>query len=53
MTTGLNLEHERVDDIPPIIGLCNWLGLPNIPSRYLGTHGLQQGLNNGQLANVS
>jgi transposase len=49
-TTVLNLEHERVDDIPLIIGLCNRLGLPNILNRHLGTHGHQQGLNNGQLA---
>jgi transposase len=50
MTTVLNLEHERVDDIPLIIGLCNRLGLPDILDRHLGTHGHQQGLNNGQLA---
>jgi len=50
MTTVLNLEHERVDDIPLIIGLCNRLGLPNILNRHLGTHSHQQGLNNGQLA---
>ena len=50
MPTILNLEHERVDDIPLIIGLCNELGLPDILNRHLGTHGHQQGLNNGQLA---
>jgi transposase len=50
MTTVLNLEHERIDDIPLIIGLCNRLGLPEILNRHLGTHGHQQGLNNGQLA---
>jgi hypothetical protein len=50
MTTVLNLEHERVDDIPLIIGLCNRLGLAEILNRHLGTHGHQQGLNNGQLA---
>ena len=50
MTTVLNLEHERVDDIPLIIGLCNQLRLPETLNRHLGTHGHQQGLNNGQLA---
>jgi transposase len=50
MTTVLNLKHERVDDIPLIIGLCNRLGLPEILNRHLGTHRHQQGLNNGQLA---
>ena len=50
MTTILNLAHERVDDIPLIIGLCKRLGLPEILNRHLGTHGHQQGLNNGQLA---
>jgi len=50
MTTILNLEHECVDDTPLILGLCNRLGLPNILDCHLGTHGHQQGLNNGQLA---
>ena len=30
MTTVLNLAHERVDDIPLIIGLCERLGLPHV-----------------------
>src|SRR5215468_2190385 len=43
-------RHERVDDIPLIIGLANKLHLAEGLDRHMGTHGLQQGLNNGQLA---
>lgn len=50
MTEILNIEHERVDDVPVIIGMGNRLGLATILDHHLGTHGLQQGLNNGQLA---
>jgi transposase len=50
MTQTLTLRHERIDDIPLIIGLANQLRLAEILDAHLGTHGLQQGLNNGQLA---
>jgi len=50
MTEIQNFQHERIDDVPLIIGLCNKLEWPEILNRHLGTHGLQQGLNNGQLA---
>jgi transposase len=43
-------RHERVDDIPLIIGLANKLHLVEVLDRHMGTHGLQQGLHNGQLA---
>jgi transposase len=43
-------RHERVDDIPLIIGLANKLHLAEVLDRHMGTHRLQQGLNNGQLA---
>ena len=43
-------RHERVDDIPLIIGLANKLHLAEVLDRHMGTHGLQQGLNNGPLA---
>jgi transposase len=42
--------HERIDDIPIIIGLAKQLGLGRILNHHLGTHGSQQGFNNGQLA---
>ena len=50
MAQTLILHHERVDDVPLIIGLANRLGLAEVLNRHIGTHGLQQGLNNGQLA---
>lgn len=50
MAKILTLRHERVDDVPLIIGLANQLGLAEVLDRHLGTHGLQEGLNNGQLA---
>jgi transposase len=50
MAQTLTLRHERVDDIPLIIGLANQLHLAEVLHRHLGTHGLQQGLHNGQWA---
>src|SRR5499427_1012136 len=50
MAQTLILGHERVDDIPLIIGLANKLHLAEVLEHHLGTHRLQQGLNNGQLA---
>ena len=50
MAQTLILQHERVDDIPLIIGLANRLRLAEVLDRHMQTHGLQQGLNNGQLA---
>lgn len=50
MTKTLTLRHERIDDIPLIIGLANQLRLAEILDSHLGTHGLQEGLNSGQLA---
>jgi hypothetical protein len=49
MTEILSIEHERVDDVPLIIGMCKQLGMINTLDERLGTHGLQQGLHNGQL----
>jgi transposase len=50
MAKALTLRHERVDDIPLIIGLANQLRWPEILDRHLGTHGLHEGVTNGQLA---
>lgn len=50
MDTTRTLRHERVDDIPVSIGLANQLRLGKILEAHLGTHSLQEGLNNGQLA---
>jgi transposase len=43
-------QHERVDDIPLIIGLANKLHVAEVLDHHMGTHRLQQGVNNGQLA---
>jgi transposase len=50
MTQPLILQHERVDDIPLIIGLAHKLRLAEVLNHHLGTHRLQRGLHNGQLA---
>ena len=50
MAQTLILQHERIDDVPLIIGLANQLRLTEVLDRLMGTHGQQQGLNNGQLA---
>ena len=44
------VRHERVDDIPWIIGVANKLPLAQVLDSHMKTHGLQQGLNNGQWA---
>lgn len=50
MAEILSIQHERIDDVPLIIGVAKQLRLSEILNAHLGTHGLQQGLNNGQLA---
>src|SRR5258708_4408402 len=50
MAEILSLRDERIDDVPLIIGLAKRLKLAEILNKHLGTHGLQQGLHNGQLA---
>jgi transposase len=49
MTSILTLRHERIDDIPLILGLAQHLHVGEVLERHLGTHGLQQGWSNGQL----
>jgi transposase len=52
MAETLNLTHERVDDIPLLIGLAQQLRLPEILDQHLGNHGHHQGWSNGWLATV-
>ena len=52
MTEEYDLIHERVDDIPLLIGLAQQLRLPEIMDEHLGNHGNHQGLSNGWLATV-
>jgi transposase len=52
-TTGtLSLTHERVDDIPLLLGFMQELNLPVLLERHLGSHHLHRGLCNGWLATV-
>jgi transposase len=46
------LEHERVDDIPLLIGLMNNMGLPEIINQAILTHGNHRGLDHGSMAVV-
>jgi transposase len=52
-TTGtLSLTHERVDDIPLLLGFMQQLNFPILLERHLGSHHLHRGLSNGWLATV-
>jgi transposase len=44
------LEHERVDDIPLLIGLMKNMGLPAIINRAIPRHGNHTGLDHGSMA---
>ena len=52
MTEKYDLIHERVDDIPLLIGLAQRLRLPEIMDKHIGNHGHHQGLSNGWLATI-
>jgi transposase len=46
------LTHERVDDVPLLLGFLIQLQLPEILDRHLPPHPLHQGLSNGWLITV-
>jgi transposase len=48
----LQLTHERVDDVPLLLGFLVKLQLPEILDRHLPPHPLHQGLSNGWLITV-
>jgi transposase len=48
----LDLDHDRVDDIPLILGLATRLKLPDVLDQSLGRHHLHQGLSPGWIATV-
>lgn len=52
MAEELNVTHERIDDIPLLIGLLQKLRLAEVVDRHLGRHGNHQGLSNGTLTMV-
>src|SRR3954465_4411942 len=45
----LELAHERVDDVPLLLGFLIQLKLPEILDRHYPAHPLHQGLSNGSL----
>jgi transposase len=52
MGATLELTHERVDDVPLLLGFLIRLRLPEILDRHLPPHPLHQGLSNGWLITV-
>src|SRR3954453_4050416 len=48
----LELAHERVDDVPLLLGFLIQLKLPEILDRHYPAHPLHQGLSNGWLITV-
>jgi transposase len=52
MKTLESMVHERLDEVPLLIGLAQKLQLPQRLDHYLGSHGSHQGLSNGTLATV-
>lgn len=48
----LSVYHERVDEVPLLIGVMQRLGLPELADRHLGRHGHHQGLSPGTLLMV-
>ena len=52
MWDTLDLVHERVDDIPLILGLAQRLNLPEVLDQGLRRHHLHRGLSPGWLATV-
>ncbi len=52
MDATLELTHQRVDDVPLLLGFLSNLRLPEILDRHLPPHPLHQGLSNGWLIAV-
>lgn len=52
MDTSLQLTHERVDDVPVLLGFLIKLGFPQALDRHLPAHPLHEGLSNGWLITV-
>ncbi|MGE5755415.1 MAG: hypothetical protein ACM35G_06840 [Planctomycetaceae bacterium] len=52
MDATLELTHQRVDDVPLLLGFLSNLRLPEILDRHLPPHPLHQGLSYGWLITV-
>jgi transposase len=50
--TPIEFQHERVDDLPLLIGFLLKMRLPQLLDRFLGNHHLHEGLSNGNLVVV-
>jgi transposase len=50
ITQTVSLQHERVDDIPLLLGVLQRLNLPELMEHALGSHHLHRGISNGWLA---
>ena len=50
MKTPTSLVHERIDDVPLLIGLAQKLRLSELLDHHLGSHGNHRGLSIGVLA---
>src|SRR4029077_18164604 len=48
----LELTHERVDDVPLLLGFLVRLQLPEVLDRHFPAHSLHQGLSNACLTTV-
>jgi transposase len=51
-STLIEFQHERVDDLPLLIGFLLKMRLPQVLDRFLGSHHLHEGLSNGNLVVV-
>src|ERR1700678_4522517 len=49
---SIELKHERVDDLPLLLGLLEQLQLTRILDQHLGRHHLHKGLSYGHLGIV-
>ena len=49
-TPTLQFQHERIDDVPLLLGFLEKMQLPSILEKHLGSHHLHEGIANGHLA---
>ena len=52
MEATLELTHERIDDVPLLLGLLIQLQFPEVLDHHLPPHPLHQGLSDGWLITV-
>ena len=52
MTPEITITTERIDDFVLLLEIMIRLGLPDLLDRYLGRHGLHQGLSWGWIASI-